>query len=84
MPTTDKYDVVALHQTNGCNYGVGPGYVVQWLRELEATQPFVLTIIAHDTLEGRFLTPIQDPEGLAKSMYEFCPDIVDQGCGSLE
>jgi ankyrin repeat protein len=84
LPTTNKYDVIALHQTNGCNYGIGPGYVVQWLRELEAEQPFILTCIAHDTLTGRFLTPIEDPEGLAERMYDFCSDIVDQGCGEVE
>lgn len=84
LPTTDKYDVIALHQTNGCNCGIGPGYVIQWLRELEAEQPFILTCIAHDTLAGRFLTPFEDPDGWAESMYDFCPDIVDQGCGSTE
>jgi len=84
LPTTDKYDAIALHQTNGCNYGIGPGYVIQWLKELEATQPFILTCIAHDTLAGRFLTPIQDPEGLAERMYDFCSDIIEQGCGSIE
>jgi len=82
-PTTDKYEVIALHQTNGCNYDISPVYVVKWLKELEQTQPFILTCIKHDTLSGRFLTPIQDPEGLAQRMYDFCPDIVDQGCGSL-
>ncbi|RUT07083.1 hypothetical protein DSM106972_023440 [Dulcicalothrix desertica PCC 7102] len=84
LPTTNKYDVIALHQTNGCNYGISPSSVVQWLRELEAEQPFILTLIAHDTLEGRFLTPIKDPEELATRMYDFCSDIVDQGCGSVE
>lgn len=84
LPTTDKYDIIALHQTNGCNCGIGPGYVVEWLRELEAVQPFILTLVAHDTLEGRFLTRIEDPERLADRMYDFCPDIVDQGCGSVE
>jgi ankyrin repeat protein len=84
LPTSDKYDVIALHQTNGCNYGIGPGYVVQWLKELEAEQPFILTCIAHDTLAGRFLTPIADPEGVAERMYDFCSDIVDQGCGEVE
>jgi ankyrin repeat protein len=84
LPTTDKYKVIALHQTNGCNCGIGPGYVVEWLQELEAEQPFTLTCIAHDTLAGKFLTPIADPDGWAEQMYEFCPDIVDQGCGSVE
>ncbi|MFB2835251.1 ankyrin repeat domain-containing protein [Floridanema evergladense] len=84
LPTTDKYDAIALHQTNGCNYGIGPGYVVQWLKDLEQEQPFVLTCIAHDTLAGRFLTPIENPEELAARMYDFCSDIVEQGCGSVE
>jgi hypothetical protein len=84
LPTVDKYEAIALHQTNGCNCGIGTGYVIQWLQELEATQPFVLTCIAHDTLAGRLLTPINDPDGLADRMYDFCPDIVDQGCGSVE
>jgi ankyrin repeat protein len=84
LPTTDKYEVLALHQTNGCNCGIGPGYVVQWLQDLEETQPFVLTCIAHDTLSGRFLSPIEDPEALAELMYDFCPDIVDQGIGSVK
>jgi hypothetical protein len=84
IPTADKYDAIAVHQTNGCNYDIGPSDVVAWLRELEAEQPFILTCIAHDTLAGRFLTAIADPEGLAERMYEFCPDIVDQGCGSVE
>jgi ankyrin repeat protein len=84
LPTTDKYDVIALHQTNGCNSGIGPGYVIEWLRQLEAEQPFILTCIAHDTLAGRFLTPVADPNTWAERMYDFCSDIVSQGCGSVE
>jgi len=84
LPTVDKYEAIALHQTDGANYGVGPGYVVQWLKNLEQEQPFILTCIARDTLAGRFLTPIANPEELAAQMYDFCSDIVDQGCGSVE
>lgn len=84
LPTTDKYDAIALHQTNGANCGIGLGYVVQWLKKLEAEQPFVLTCIAHDTLAGRFLTAIANPEELADRMYDFCPDIVEQGCEEVE
>lgn len=84
LPTTDKYDAIALHQTSGCNYNIGPGYVVQWLKDLEREQPFTLICIDHDTLAGNFLTPIENLEELAKRMYDFCPDIVDQGCGSVK
>ena len=84
LPTTDKYDAIALHNTNGCNYNVGTGYIIKWLKQLELKQPFILTFIANDTLSGRFLTPIQNSEQLAEEMYKICPDIVDQGCESVE
>ena len=57
--------------------------VIAWLRELEAEQPFELTGIGFDFLSGRFAAPVKDPAGLAKRMYEFCPDIVDQGVGDV-
>ena len=84
LPTTDKYDAVALHHTNGCNYDVGTGYIIEWLQNLEQEQPFILTCIANDTLSGRFLNPVQDSQKLAEEMYDICPDIVDQGCESVE
>ena len=84
IPTDDKYQAIAFHQTNGANYGVGPGYIVEWLKQLELEQPFILTSITHDSLGGRFLNPVRDPEQLAEEMYELCSDIVDQGCGSVE
>ena len=84
LPTTDKYEAIAFVQTDGANYDIGPGYIVEWLKQLEAEQPFVLTCICHDTLAGRFLTALEDPEALAQRMYEFCHDIVEQGCQSVE
>lgn len=75
---------VALMQTNGANWDLNPSDVVSWLEKLEKKQPFELSNITRDRLEGAFQTPIAEPERLAQSMYQFCPDIVDQGCGSLE
>ena len=54
------------------------------VKELEADQPFVLTGIGFDYMEGHFTTPVKDPGGLAIRMYQFCPDIVDQGVGTVE
>ena len=71
-------------QDLSCNEGVGPGYLVEWLKQLEIEQPFILTLITHDSLGGRFLNPVQEPEQLAQEMYKLCSDIVHQGCGSVE
>ena len=67
-----------------CNYDLMTDDVIGWLRKLEADQPFVITGVAHDLVEGRFTSPIAKPKPMARRMYRFCPDLVDQGCGTIE
>ena len=43
LPTADRYEAIAWRQTHGGNYGIGTGYIIEWLKELETQQPFVLT-----------------------------------------
>jgi hypothetical protein len=83
VPTADKYAVMAAMDTNGDNYGIGTAGVITWMKELEQEQPFILTGIGFDYLEGSFTAPVKDPNALAKRMHQFCPDIVDQGVGSV-
>jgi hypothetical protein len=83
LPTADMYSVIATMDTNGNNYNIGTDGVIAWLRELHQEQPFILTGIGFDYMEGHFTSPLKDPEAIAKRMYEFCPDIVDQGSGSV-
>ena len=70
IPSSDKYDAIALHQTNGCNYDIGTGYILEWLKDLEQDQPFILTWISYDLISGKFLTPIKNPQELAEKMYD--------------
>jgi hypothetical protein len=84
LPTTDKYAVIAAMATNGENYDIGTAGVIAWMKELEAEQPFVLTGIGFDYLEGNFTAPVKDASALARRMYQFCPDIVDQGTDTVE
>ena len=83
LPTTDFYAVMAVMETNGDNYGIGTAGVIAWMKELQQEQPFILTGIGFDYLEGHFTGPVKDPSALAKRMYQFCPDIVDQGTESI-
>ncbi len=84
LPTTNRYEVMAVFETNGANYNLYCADVIAWLKQLETTHPFVLTGIGFDFLEGYFTGPVSDAGTLAKKMYKFCPDIVDQGVGSVD
>ncbi len=83
LPLADKYAVLAAHGTAACNYDLSNGDIIAWLQEMEREQPWILTDCGHDRIEGRFIAPIRDPERLARRMYKFCPDIVDQGTGDV-
>ncbi len=83
LPTPDRYKAIAFMGTNGDNFGIGSADIVRWLKNLQKTQPFVLTGIGFDFLDGYFTTKIAKPAELARRMYEFCPDVVNQGTGDL-
>ena len=78
-----RAEVLAAYQTNGANCEIYTQDVIDWLDELEKTQPFLLTGAGFDWCEGVFTKPLVDSKKLAKRMYEFCPDIVDQGVGDV-
>jgi hypothetical protein len=84
LPTSDVYAPVQGMQTNGANYDLMPSDIIRWLKALETRQPFVLDGIGHDFLEGRFTTELKDANALAKDIYEFCPDVVDQGTETIK
>jgi ankyrin repeat protein len=83
LPTSDWREVLMAMQTNGGNYDLMPEDVVKWLEKLEKEQPFRLTGASHDWCEGVFTEPLKNTRQLAKKMYGFCPDIVDQGVGTV-
>ena len=74
----------AVMQTNGANCDVSSGDLQRWLLELQREQPFELQTIGRDLLSGWFLGPVREPLGLAERMFRICPDLVNQGCGSVE
>ncbi len=83
LPTADKYVVLAYLGTDGLNYNITTERIIDWLLRLEATDPFVMTEAGLDYLGGRFLSRIRRPGELAERMFAFCPDIVDQGVGTV-
>ncbi|MFO0722822.1 MAG: ankyrin repeat domain-containing protein [Myxococcota bacterium] len=81
LPTKDWHVAVERIGTAAPNYDLTTSDIIRFLQALEADHPFTLSVIGHDTLEGRF-RPLPNPKAareLAKRMYKFCPDIVDQG-----
>jgi hypothetical protein len=74
LPVSDVYRVIAVVGTEGANSKVSNEDLITWLRELEKAQPFVITGVGLDFIEGRFTTALQDPGALVKRINKLCPD----------
>ena len=85
LPTRDKWAVLRAAAVNGVNYDIESPAIVSWLQRLDRYHPFTVYGVGIDFVEGRFATTPrgQEAQALARSMYRFDPDIVDQGAGSV-
>jgi uncharacterized protein len=74
FPTTDKAAVVLAQETssNG-TVGAGTEDILAFLADLDQSNPFRLTICAHDTIAGEFVGPVRRAKTFARRLLEICP-----------
>ena len=92
----DKPDVLALvgvedpwpafwiFGTNGINHDHDTAAVVKWMQQFARENDVTFDTIGFDLCGGRFNAPPKDFLALARKIYAFCPDVVDQGTGDVE
>lgn len=85
IPGSDQFDILMLQQTNGDNYEISNKRVISKLKEWHRSYPFIIIGADYDWLEVRFeiLPEGKELQVLAREIYEFCPDIVEQETGSI-
>ena len=77
-------EILKWRQTNGINYGIDTDSIISKLQEWKSKCNFVLLGAGMDWLQIQFISHTFDWDEFAKEVYEFCPDIVDQGVGDFE
>lgn len=80
----DQFAILAIARSDGINYGHETEDVIRRLRQLDRDYGIAIFHAETDTIECRILRPVADPLKLARELYEFCPDIVDQGVETVE
>ena len=83
---TDQFNILRIQQTNGDNYDISNEDVISKLIEWNKRYPFTITGADFDWMEAVFevLPTNKEFNAFAKELYKFCPDIVDQGSGSIK
>lgn len=81
---TQQLDMAILRyeQTDGINYEITTDSLIQVLEAWDLQ----LTVIgaSSDWMDARIGSPVSDWNELARKVYAFCPDVVDQGTGTVE
>ncbi len=84
LTTSDPYDALEVMGTNGWNYDISPKMVIARVRQWNKRFGLHLRGVGFDWLEAEFRQRPPNMLEFAKEVYEFCPDVVDQGTGTVE
>jgi hypothetical protein len=84
LKASDPYDTLRTMGTNGWNYDLSPEMVIARLKKWDTEFGLVLYGVGFDWVEAQFQRQPGNLLEYAKEVYAFCPDIVDQGAGSVE
>ncbi len=79
-----KFAAIKSAGTNGVNYDVGNDDIVNKLEAWDAQYGIEVSEISQDSVKVTFNALPDDVAGLAKEIYEFCPDVIDQGFGVMD
>jgi hypothetical protein len=80
---TDEYDILRIMHTDGDDYDISNSDVIERLKEWEKSSPFDIIGAGNDWVEIEFKTLPKDLKAFAEEVYDFSPDTVDQGPGSV-
>jgi hypothetical protein len=84
LKTNDKFDLLRFEGSNGINYDIFVEDVIAKLTIWDKNYGLDFIGVGFDFIQAGYTTLPQNINEYAQELYEFCPDIVDQGVGTVE
>ncbi len=78
-----QFDILRLAHSDAINYSKNTEELIEKLQEYDRNFGIDIFHAETDTVEFGILNIPSDLLTFAEDIYKFCPDIVDQGCGSI-
>ena len=79
----DPFAAVRAAQTSAPNFDLDNGAIIAHLAQWQSLCSFNVTGAEGDTVDIEFKTLPKDMDAFVQDMYDFCPDLVDQGTGCV-
>jgi hypothetical protein len=83
-PGQSQFDILRIAKSDAVNYGMETEALITRLQKYDREVGISLFHAETDTVAFDILREPKDWSAFAQDIYEFCPDIVDQGVGSVE
>jgi len=84
LKTIDKYQILKQVQTDGINWEIDNDSLLSLVKKFDKKYSLDLVGASDDWCEFKINKEPQNWLALAKEAYKVCPDIVDQGSGTVE
>lgn len=84
LKADNLFQVVEVMGTNGWNYDISSSMLIERLRKWDERYGLTLRGAGFDWFEASFKKKPVKMLKFAQEVYEFCPDVVDQGAGTVE
>ncbi len=82
--TSDPYTLMEYAETNGINYEIETKDIVEKFKKWDSEFGVIPIGIGFDYCECQIKNTNIDFKKLAQEVYEFCPDVVDQGTQTID
>jgi len=83
-PGADQFAILEIAASDAVNFDMDTADLIRRLRQYDDDFGIDIFHAETDTIEFRFRRRPADMAAFCRDLYEFCPDIVDQGTGTVE
>jgi hypothetical protein len=81
--TNDPFAAIRQAETSAPNFDLDNAEIIDHLKQWQSLCSFVVKEAEGDRIEIEFTTFPKDMDAFARDLYDFCPDVVDQGTGCV-
>jgi hypothetical protein len=81
--STDPFALIREAETSAGNYDLDTEDIINRLKQWQSLCSFTIKSAGHDRVDIEFTMLPADMDAFAQDLYDFCPDLVDQGTGCV-
>ena len=82
-PANDPFAMIREAGTAAPNFDLDTDAIIEHLTKWQSLCSFTVTAAGGDRADVEFATFPEDMDAFVRDLYEFCPDLVDQGTGCV-